>query len=92
MAKQASVVSSQELHAFGNFLTKSKEDLQSLFVMVSREISRINGEWDDQEFIKFRDAYNEDINHVAHLLNLLADHSRFVHLKADAIENYNSIR
>jgi hypothetical protein len=41
---------------------------------------------------EFTDEFETYIDQVARLVELLDEHSRFVHKKATAIEQYNSVR
>ena len=90
--KDAGVVSAQELHAFGNFLKKSEDDMVALIRAIHTEIYRVNEGWDDKVNREFTDQFNAYIDNVARLVELLDNHSRFVHRKATAIEQYNNIR
>ena len=90
-SKEASLVSAQELHSFGNFLKRSEDDMKSLIINVNREVSRTNEAWDDKVNRQFTDKFYTYIDHVVKLVELLDDYSKFVHAKADAIENYGNV-
>lgn len=90
--KDAGVLSAQELHAFGNFLKKSEDEMVLLIKAIVTEVYRINEGWDDKVNHEFTDDFNNYIDQVAKLVELLDNHSRFVHKKATAIEQYNNIR
>lgn len=90
--KDAGVLSAQELHAFGNFLKKSEDEMVSLIKAIVTEVYRINEGWDDKVNQEFTDNFNNYIDQVAKLVELLDNHSRFVHKKATAIEQYNNIQ
>ena len=92
MAKDAGVVSAQDLHAFGNFLKHSEDDMVSLIRSIQNEVYRVNEGWDDKVNHEFTAEFDTYIDHIAHLVELLDGHSRFVHKKASAIEQYNSVR
>jgi uncharacterized protein YukE len=90
--KDAGVVSSQELHAFGNFLKKSEDDMVALIRGIVNEVYRVNEGWDDKVNQEFTIEFNTYIDQILKLVELLDNHSRFVHKKATAIEQYNNIR
>jgi len=90
--KDAGVLSAQELHAFGNFLKKSEDEMVLLIKAIVAEVYRVNEGWDDKVNQEFTDDFNNYIDQVAKLVELLDSHSRFVHKKATAIEQYNNIR
>ena len=90
--KDAGVVSAQDLHAFGNFLKKSEDEMVTLIRSIITEVYRVNEGWDDKVNREFTDEFNTYIDQVAKLVELLDNHSRFVHKKASAIEQYNHLR
>ena len=90
--KDAGVLSAQELHAFGNFLKKSEDEMVLLIKAILAEVNRVNEGWDDKVNHEFTDDFNNYIDQVAKLVELLDSHSRLVHKKASAIEQYNDIR
>lgn len=89
--KDAGVVSAAELHTFGNFLKHSEQDIIDLIKRISREVIRVNNGWDDKVNQKFTEEFGQYISTITKLVELLEDHSQFVHRKASAIENYNNI-
>ena len=89
--KDASLVSSQALHAYGSFLEKSKDDMVVLINSINTETRRISEEWDDKENQKFIDEFDTYISQIVNVVELLDNHSKFVHRKARAIENYHNI-
>ena len=90
--KDAGVLSAQELHGFANFLKRSEDEMVSLIGSIHNEVHRINEGWDDKVNREFTEEFNTYIDQVARLVELLDNHSRFVHKKAIAIEQYNNIR
>jgi uncharacterized protein YukE len=90
--KDAGVVSAQDLHAFGNFLKTSEDEMVALIKSIQTEVYRVNEGWDDKVNREFTDEFDTYIDQVARLVELLDEHSRFVHKKATAIEQYNSVR
>ena len=69
--KDASLVSSQALHAYGSFLEKSKDDKVVLINSINTETRRISEEWDDKENQKFIDEFDTYISQIANLVELL---------------------
>ena len=84
--KDAGVVSAQDLHAFGNFLKTSEDEMVALIKSIQTEVYRVNEGWDDKVNREFTDEFDTYIDQVARLVELLDEHSRFVHKKATAIE------
>ncbi len=89
--KDAGVVSATELHAFGSFLKRSEQDIIELINRISTEVIRVNEGWDDKVNQKFTENFGQYISTITRLVELLEEHSQFVHRKASAIENYNNI-
>jgi len=92
MAKDAGVVSAQELHAFGDFLKRSEDEMVTLIKSIVSEVYRVNDEWDDKVSKEFTDEFSTYIEQISRLVELLDHHSQFVHRKASKIEEYNNIR
>ena len=90
--KAADVLSAEELHAFGNFLMRSKDEMITLIRGVVAGVYRVNEVWKDQVNQEFTEDFNSYIDQVEKLVELLESHSQFVHKKATAIEHYNNIR
>jgi len=90
--KDAGVVSADNLHAFGNFLKKSEDEMVTLIRTIVAEVYRINEEWNDKVNQEFTDDFNNYLDQVEKLVELLDNHSQFVHKKATAIEHYKDIR
>ena len=90
--KDAGVLSAQELHGFANFLKRSEDAMVSLINSIHNEVYRVNEGWDDKVNREFTEEFDTYIDQVARLVELLDNHSRFVHKKATAIEQYNNIR
>ena len=64
----------------------------ALIKSIQTEVYRVNEGWDDKVNREFTDEFDTYIDQVARLVELLDEHSRFVHKKATAIEQYNSVR
>ncbi|MBQ7443035.1 MAG: WXG100 family type VII secretion target [Bacteroidaceae bacterium] len=88
--KDAGVVSADELHHFANYLSEAESRLSELMGRTISELENVNQGWQDRKQAEFTEDFTQALDAIAQLADLMAEHSRYVHFKANQIEDYTN--
>lgn len=90
--KDAGMQSAQEIHAFGNFLKRSEDEMTVLIKRIATELNRVHRIWDDDQNRKFTMEFRPYVDQVKKMIEHLDRYSKYVHRKAARIEDYKNER
>lgn len=82
------VKSAEELHAFANYLSNTGARLTELMTQTVRELDRVNQGWNDVKQAEFTERFQRSLDKVADLIDLMEEHSKYVHFKGRQIDDY----
>lgn len=78
-----------ELHNFARFINNEKTQIIEDTVALYRMMKVMNETWQDVQNAEFTEKFEQQIDKIYKLAELLDNHSKFVELKASQIDEYN---
>jgi WXG100 family type VII secretion target len=82
------IVDPEELRRFAQTLNKFNNDVQDRIAMVNGQMAALERTWRDQEQRKFADEFQQEIQTLARLVELIEHHIPYLTRKAGLIEEY----
>jgi WXG100 family type VII secretion target len=82
------IVDPEELRRFAQSLNKFNNDVQERIAMVNGQMASLERTWRDQEQRKFADEFQQEIQTLSRLIEIIEHHIPYLTRKAGLIEEY----